>query len=64
MQDPSADLLHDPSAEKAEKMKQAIANPRALEKIITGLRETTQKLILEAPETVPVFKNENHPKRP
>lgn len=51
------------SAGKAEEMKRAIANHRALEKIITELREITQKLILEAPETVPVLEHENHPKR-
>ena len=39
---------------KAEKMKQAIANHRALDEIIEEMREITQKLILEAPETVPV----------
>lgn len=52
------------SAGKAEEMKQAIANHRALEQIIAELREITQKLILEAPEKVPVLKHENHPKRP
>ena len=39
------------SPEKATEMKQAIANHRALEEIISELREITQKLILEAPET-------------
>jgi len=48
---------------KAEKIKQATANHRILEKIIAELREITQKLILEAPETIPVLKHENHPKR-
>ena len=32
-------------------MKQAIANHRSLDKIIREMREITQKLILEAPET-------------
>jgi len=44
-------------------MKQAIANQRALDKIIEEMREITQKLILEGPETVPVPKRENRPKR-
>lgn len=48
---------------KAEKMKQAIANQRALDKIIEEMREITQKLILEGPETTPVPKRENRPKR-
>jgi hypothetical protein len=48
---------------KAEKMKQAIANQRALDKIIAEMREITQKLILEGPETVPVPKRGNRPKR-
>jgi len=39
--------------EKAEKMKHAIANHRALDNSIKELREITQKLILEAPETLP-----------
>lgn len=34
---------------KAEKMKQAIANQRALDKIIDEMREITQKLILQTP---------------
>lgn len=47
---------------KAEKMKQAIANHRALDKIIDEMREITQKLILETPETVPISRCGNHPK--
>lgn len=50
--------------EKAEKMKRAIANQRALDKIIDEMREITQKLILETPETTPVSYPRNHPKRP
>jgi hypothetical protein len=47
---------------KAEKMKRAIANQRALKKIIDEMREITQKLILETPETTPISKRRNHPK--
>jgi len=36
--------------EKAEKMKRAIANQRALDQIIDEMREITQKLILQSPE--------------
>ncbi len=43
-------------------MKQAIANHRALDKIIEEMREITQKLILEAPETTPVSLPQNPPK--
>ena len=43
-------------------MKQAIANHRALDKIIDEMREITQKLILETPETAPISKRRNHPK--
>ena len=39
---------------KAEKMKAAIANQRAMDQIIDEMREITQKLILESPETVPI----------
>jgi len=39
------------TAEKAEKMKLAISNQRAMDKIIDEMREITQKLILETPET-------------
>ena len=47
---------------KAEKMKLAIANHRFMDKIIDEMREITQKLILESPETTQNFKFENHPK--
>lgn len=50
--------------EKAQKMKEAIANHRALDKIIDEMREITQKIILESPETSQVFDPENHPKTP
>jgi hypothetical protein len=50
--------------EKAEKMKRAIANQRALDKIIDEMRKITQKLILETPETTPISSPRNHPKRP
>ncbi len=45
-------------------MKQAIANHRALDKIIDEMREITQKLILETPETTPISRSRNHPKPP
>lgn len=47
---------------KAEKMKQAIANQRALDKIIDEMREITQKLILQTPENAPNSRRGNHPK--
>jgi len=47
---------------KAEKMKQAIANHRALDKIIDEMREITQKLILETPEIAPIPGARNRPK--
>ena len=43
-------------------MKQAIANHRALDKIIDEMREITQKLILESPEPTPISRGRNHPK--
>ena len=43
-------------------MKQAIANHRALDKIIDEMREITQKLILETPEIAPIPGARNHPK--
>lgn len=46
---------------KAEKMKQAIANHRELDKIIDEMREITQKLILAGPET---SQNKDLGKRP
>ena len=45
-------------------MKQAIANHRALDKIIDEMREITQKLILEAQETAPISTPRNRPKSP
>jgi len=48
--------------EKAEKMRRAIANQRVLDKIIDEMREITQKLILETPETIPISRSRNHPK--
>lgn len=50
------------SPEKAEKMKWAIANYRALEEMVEEMREITQKLILETLETTPISKRRNHPK--
>ncbi len=50
------------SPEKAEKMKQAIANHRALDAIIDEMREITQKLILGAPENVENPEAGNRPK--
>ncbi len=50
------------SPEKAQQMKQAIANHRAMDKIIDEMREITQKLILESPEKNQDLKPENHPK--
>lgn len=49
------------SPEKAQKMKQAIANHRDLEAIIAEMREITQNLILHALET---SQNARQPKRP
>ena len=42
-------------------MKRAIANHRALDKIIDEMREITQKLILETPETTQISKRETIP---
>ncbi len=50
------------SPEKAQKMKQAIANHRALDKIIDEMREITQKLILETPENTQTLASKKHPK--
>jgi hypothetical protein len=47
---------------KADKMKQAIANHRALDKIIDEMREITQKLILETPEIATIPNPRNRPK--
>ena len=49
------------SPEKAQKMKLAIANYRAMELLIDEMREITQNLILHAPETPPKI---SAPKRP
>lgn len=49
---------------KAEKMKQAIANHRALDQVIVEMREITQKLILQTPETAPNLDRRNPPKPP
>jgi hypothetical protein len=48
---------------KAEKMKQAIANDRALTEIIAEMREITQRLILNTPETDTKRRVGNPPKR-
>jgi len=50
------------SPAKAQKMKQAIANHRALDAIIDELREISQKLILHSPETTVFSKPPNGPK--
>ena len=52
------------SPERALKMQRAIANHRELEKIIAEMREITQKLILQSPETLQVPKPAAHPKLP
>jgi hypothetical protein len=52
------------SAEKARRMKQAIANYRALETLIGEMREITQKLILESPESAPIPMRVQRPKCP
>lgn len=41
--------------EQAERMKRAIANHRALEKMVVEMREITQQLILGTPERAPVL---------
>lgn len=45
------------SPAKAEEMKQAIANQRAMDKLIDEMREITQRLILETPEKAPISKS-------
>jgi len=50
------------TAERAQKMKRAIANHRALDDIIDEMREITQKLILQSPETSQDFVPEKRPK--
>jgi len=52
------------SGTQAEKMKQAIANHRALEGMIHEMREITQKLILQAPDTTGFPTTRKRPKSP
>lgn len=52
------------SPEKAEKMKRAIANYRTLETLIEEMRQITQNLILQAPESPLVPQRKNPPKSP
>jgi len=54
--------IHRSLSGKVEKMRQAIANQRPLDKIIDEMREITQRLILETPEVAQVPKCGNHPK--
>ncbi len=49
---------------KAQRMKRAIANHRALEKIIIEMREITQKLILGTPDSPPNPAKQSLPKPP
>ncbi len=48
--------------EKAQEMKRAIANHRAMDKIIDEMREITQILILESQEITNFSDQEKHPK--
>lgn len=50
------------SPAQAEEMKRAIANHRALEKIIDEMREITQNLILEFPKSTTNRNRKNSPK--
>jgi len=50
------------TAAKAEKMKQAIINQRAMDEMIDEMRDITQKLILERPERPPIPDHKTHPK--
>ena len=50
------------TAAKAEQMKQAILNQRAMDEMIDEMREITQKLILESPEGTPIPDHKTHPK--
>lgn len=50
------------TAERAGKMKQAIANHRELEKIIDEMREITQKMILGCADSATVSAREKPPK--
>jgi hypothetical protein len=49
--------------QRAQQMKQAIANHRALDAIIDEMREITQKLILQSPEITQTPIPEKHPKQ-
>jgi len=51
------------SNQKAQKMRQAIANQRDMDKIIDEMREITQTLILESPDLPQVSVRKNPPKR-
>lgn len=50
------------SPEKAQKMKQALTNHRALERLIEEMREIAQKLLIHTPETPPEISALKHPK--
>jgi hypothetical protein len=50
------------SNQKAQKMLQAIANQRDMDKIIDEMREITQKLILESPDLPQISVRKNPPK--
>ena len=50
------------TAAKAEQMKQAIINQRAMDGMIDEMREITQKLILKSPEGTPILDHKTHPK--
>ena len=50
------------SNQKAQKMQQAIANQRDMDKIIDEMREITQTLILESPDLPQVSVRKNPPK--
>ena len=52
------------STARAQKMKQAIANHRALDAIIDELREISQKLILHTPDTTDCPTAQKPPKHP
>ena len=54
-------MLGSITAEKAEQMKQAIINQRAMDGMIDEMREITQKLILESPEGTPILDHKTHP---
>jgi len=50
------------TAAKAERMKQAIINQRAMDEMIDEMRDITQKVILESPERPPIPDHKTHPK--